>query len=50
MAFLCGDVRSARHPRKVLDYADNQTDDLKRKLELALKLKGSWGLMTGFLV
>eukprot|EP00439_Symbiodinium_sp_Y106_P014799 s2994_g2.t1 len=43
MAFLCGDVRSARHPRKVLDYADNQTDDLKRKLELALKLKGSNG-------
>ncbi|CAE7816305.1 unnamed protein product [Symbiodinium sp. CCMP2592] len=45
MAFLCGDVRSVRHPRKVLDYTGNDNGaDVDKKKHLANKLKGSDGL------
>ncbi|CAE7909346.1 Ank1, partial [Symbiodinium microadriaticum] len=42
IAFLCGDVRSARHPQKVLDFAGKT--DLEEKQTLAKKLEGSDGL------
>ena len=45
IAFLCGDVRSARHPQKVLDFAGKT--DLEEKQTLAKKLEGSGVLVKG---